>query len=292
MPDRSYRRRVAARRAFTLVELLVVIGIIALLISILLPSLNAAREQARMTKCLSNLQQLGLAAITYQSANNGYILPADVDAGGAYADPSFGRTWSDTWATILVAYNYLPYPRNLPANAPPSLDNVFGCPSGVLDSASTTFGSDNIPSTRKDSRGAMGYLHQSAVLEPGLNVWSWYGINGAASPTEERIPCRRIQKPSGLVKGYVKVTKIKKPTELAFLWDGLLGLHYYTTNGNRINARHQRGTITNFAFFDGHAESIRTKDLPGGDGNANPPGDFFNDTALKRFSRPMFFMTQ
>lgn len=102
------------RRAFTLVELLVVIGIIALLISILLPSLSRARQAAVRIQCMSNMRQVGLAVQFYANDNRGFYpetrSPNTLDASEQSAG---GPPWvgfnAAGWNYRLTKPGYLPF---------------------------------------------------------------------------------------------------------------------------------------------------------------------------------------
>jgi prepilin-type processing-associated H-X9-DG protein len=87
----THSTRIRSRIAFTLVELLVVIGIIAVLISVLLPALTKARKAANTIKCASNLRQIASAMLLYATQNNGYILGSPNTTGGFLAKAPFGN---------------------------------------------------------------------------------------------------------------------------------------------------------------------------------------------------------
>jgi prepilin-type N-terminal cleavage/methylation domain-containing protein len=103
--------RTSRQRGFTLVELLVVIGIIAVLISILLPSLSAARKQAKAVTSLSNLRQIGIGLVQYRIENRGYYPLA------AWASlPGRPRM---RWADAIY-----PYMKNTEVYMSPALDEI------------------------------------------------------------------------------------------------------------------------------------------------------------------------
>ena len=97
--------RLKVRGGFTLVELLVVIGIIALLISILLPALNSARRQAAEVKCASNIRQLGLALLNYATEHKGR-LPPNLNRLDPSAPP--GANNFNYWYDVERIGKYLP----------------------------------------------------------------------------------------------------------------------------------------------------------------------------------------
>src|SRR5688572_33142247 len=90
------------RRAFTLVELLVVIGIIAVLIAILLPSLSSSREHARSLRCLANLREMVAACQGYAATYRGYCPPAL--AAATHGVVGYADSWDYTIVTDLSTF--------------------------------------------------------------------------------------------------------------------------------------------------------------------------------------------
>ena len=274
------------RHGFTLVELLVVIGIIALLISILLPSLNAARRQAIATRCLANEHSIGLAMIMYSNDNRGAILPC-IFWNGSNNDP---------WVFALVAGKYLPDPH-IKGGTRSSADSstVLVCPairdSVVYDSTAgigssvQTDGYDRrsstvllpntlTPTPDLTSNGAGG----ACILDIGYGVNSLVNSDGYASTNLYSLPMQGFNCAGTANHGFFplhKYTDFRRASDTVILFDGtewnvfnaspylwrITGARHGKWINGGGNSPYTTGTC-NVLFVDGHASPVPRQDLP------------------------------
>lgn len=139
-PIKACSRQAKSNRGFTLVELLVVIGIIALLISILLPALSKARRQAMTIKCASNLRQCGQALMLYADAYDGYAVP--VRCGGGVPDANNNEPSQQIGSRQLYELNGVVYGAGSEqANSnPPETENAAWWPEFLAKYVSSSKG--------------------------------------------------------------------------------------------------------------------------------------------------------
>jgi prepilin-type processing-associated H-X9-DG protein len=239
------------RRAFSTIELLVVLGILALLMGILLPAMISVREQSRSAVCLSNLRQIGHALLMYSHENRGRIIPAD------FRDPAFKRP-PGNWATVLVSGKYLSVPDSTGRDARSS---VLRCPSG-LDANGFDIGAYDADRFSPLQGGywerQAGTIADDGSWVPGITVRTWYGINGEYQDGAD-YPTFRVPSETHRTTLHT-LSEIRRPSETAMIYDGFF--HHDGQANLMGHARHARRTMTNYLFADGHAAGVRTSDLP------------------------------
>ena len=242
--------RSASVGGFTLVELLVVIAVIALLMAILLPALNRAKEQGKRIVCMANLKQLTLAWMAYADNNNGKLVNGAPDsvANPAFSCPQCTTEYTKAWPPLPGMWGGLNNSRThvdeLPWIGYDNVDNLTECgykcamDTGALWKYVRNYKSYHCPNGRK------GIL-MSFVIVDAMNGFLRDGAG------------QLWRKTMGQIK--------KSSLQLVFIDEGRISRDSYAVNyvapawGGSAETwfdhpmvRHGGGTT--FSFADGHAE--------------------------------------
>jgi len=163
----------ASRRGFTLVELLVVIAIIGILVALLLPAIQAAREAARRTTCTNNLKQMGLAIHGYHDTHKAFpIGVAGSEKASAIAEEGLG------WAVGLLPFveEQSLFDRMKPTYEPGILQKTYNITGAIYPGGDTALDVFRCPTSELPS-------HANSVLLPvevvGYATSDYKGCNGS-----------------------------------------------------------------------------------------------------------------
>jgi prepilin-type N-terminal cleavage/methylation domain-containing protein/prepilin-type processing-associated H-X9-DG protein len=222
----------AKRQAFTLVELLVVVGIISVLVAILLPVLGKARAAAQRTQCLSNLRSLATAMTIYASENHNYLVDAS-DLG------SFDIT-QGSWIGTLQAYSATPLARRCPADRSLYFDTPLVL-AGVPGYRTCSYAINNYVSPTHFPVGTTPYVKITQVPRSSVVVQFVELVETGNNALADHVHADAFYSPVS-----PKITLNLIGAEMS------LGRH---------DGRNKSwSTQLNYSFLDGHAETLRLQD--------------------------------
>ncbi len=248
----------ARRGGFTLIELLVVIAIIALLVSILLPSLNQAREAAKTAVCTTNLRNFGTMLVQYGNDWSDYVVPAFYGYREGPDDQVDDVTEKESWQTIYHNLGLVDAPTSSNKNDRPDQNSPFLCPgdNGQVSDLPFPWPGDPEPT---DPKFASAFPHRSTTTGKTYYLHSSYGIS-ADTYWLEHFPFNKIPQDNTGRIFLRKLGHIKRLGGLAGIYDGWhvhRGWGWYT-----ISARHNNRTVTNVMRMDGSAGIYKRAELP------------------------------